>query len=301
MRIATWNLLHGQPIPPTSTPTLQSEAENLEQIANFIAASQIDVIGLQEVDGDQPRSGNHSQVARIAEHLQLNNTHTSSTAPVKLQEHPHFAFARTVIGTPGFKWRALRKNESIINPDDKEPSYGIGLISRVPALKWHTLNLGKSLIGLPLAVPGGKDGKSIRLLYVKDEPRIALAAQLENGYTVAVTHLSFVPLVNLWQLFRVKRWLTKLAIDKSKIILMGDLNLLFNIPVRPKFLTRWVSLNPQKSYPSWKPAVKFDYILTKKSSLGTTPIAQSVAVERSGFSDHLPIVADMNIDAEFII
>ena len=301
MRIATWNLLHGQPIPPTSTPTLQSEAENLEKIANFIGASHIDVIGLQEVDGDQPRSGNHSQVARIAEHMQLTNAPASHVAPIEQEKHPHFAFARTVIGTPGFAWRALRKDERVLNPDDKQASYGIGLISRIPVSQWHTLNLGRSLIGLPLAVPGGKDGKSIRLMYVKDEPRIALAAELDNGYTVSVTHLSFVPLVNLWQLFRVKRWLSKLAADKSKIILMGDLNLPFNIPIRPKFLTKWASLNPQKSYPSWKPGVKFDYILTKKSSVGTTFMAQPVVVEQSGFSDHLPIVADMNIDAEFSI
>jgi endonuclease/exonuclease/phosphatase family metal-dependent hydrolase len=298
MRIATWNLLHGQPILPTSGPSLEplNEEANLERIADFITASKIDVIGLQEVDAEQPRSGHHSQVARIAERMGI-----ASSKGVDDANNSYYAFARTVIGTPGFKWRSLRKAEKIINPDDKEPSYGIGLISRVPVLEWHTLHLGRSLVGLPLAVPGGKNGKSIRLLYVKDEPRIALAAELENGYTVAVTHLSFVPLVNLWQLFRLKRWLLSIASDKNRIILIGDLNLPFNIPVRPKFLTRWASLNDQKSYPSWKPAVKFDYILTKKSSAGTTFMAQPVVVEQSGFSDHLPIVADMNVDAEFSI
>ena len=291
MRIATWNLLHGQPIPPTSSPTLRSEAENLEQIADFITASKIDVIGLQEVDDEQPRSGHNSQVARIAERMGI-----ALGKSVDESNNSYYAFARTVIGTPGFKWRSLRKTERIINPDDKEPSYGIGLISRVPVLEWHTLQLGRSLVGLPLAVPGGKNGKSVRLLYVKDEPRIALAAELDNGYTVAVTHLSFVPLVNLWQLFRLKRWLLSIASDKNRVILMGDLNLPFNIPVRPKFLSKWASLNDQKSYPSWKPAVKFDYILTKKSSVGTAFMAQSVAVKKSGFSDHLPIIVDIKID-----
>jgi len=290
MRIATWNLLHGQPIPPSLSPSAEAlnEAVNLERIADFIRACNIDVIGLQEVDDEQPRSGHHSQVERIAERMSIASGKTADES-----NYSYYAFARTVIGTPGFAWRSLRKGEQVMNPEDTEPSYGIGLISRIPVTKWHTLNLGRSLIGLPLAVPGGKDGKSVRFLYVKDEPRIALAAELENGFTVAVTHLSFVPLVNLWQLFRVKRWLGRLSEDSSKIILMGDLNLPFNIPVQPKFLTRWVSLNEQKSYPSWKPAVKFDYILTKKNSTRNNLVTQEVNVEKSGFSDHLPLVSEI--------
>jgi len=291
MRIATWNLLHGQPIPPSLSPSAEAlnEAANLEKIADFIRACNIDVIGLQEVDDEQPRSGHHSQVERIAEHMGI-----ASGKTVADSNNSYYAFARTVIGTPGFAWRSLRKGEQVMNPKDREPSYGIGLISRIPVTKWHTLHLGRSLVGLPLAVPGGKDGKSVRFLYVKDEPRIALVAELENGYTVAVTHLSFVPLVNLWQLFRVKRWLQNIASDKNRVILMGDLNLPFNIPVRPKFLTRWVSLNEQKSYPSWKPAVKFDYILAPKDSGKSAHSFAPVTVEKSGFSDHLPIVADIN-------
>jgi endonuclease/exonuclease/phosphatase family metal-dependent hydrolase len=277
MRVATWNLLHGQSIPPTSA----SEEGNLAAIGEFISASAIDLIGVQEVDGEQERSGMHSQVAVLAEQLGV----TSG----------NYAFARTVIGTPGFSWRHVRKDEAVINPSDAEPSYGIGLMSKIPVIAWHTLNLRRSLIGLPLIVPGGTDGKSIRFMYVKDEPRIALAAELENGYTVAVTHLSFVPLVNLWQLIRVKRWLAAIGKDPSKLILMGDLNLPFNIPIRPRFASKWISLNPQKSYPSWKPAVKFDYILTKKSvqSAATNAARTDIDLPASGFSDHLPLAVDI--------
>ena len=65
----------------------------------------------------------------------------------------------------------------------------------------------------------------LRFIYVKDEPRYAVAAQLTNGFTVVNMHLSFVPLVNLFQLWRVKRWLAKMP---GKHILLGDLNLPFN-------------------------------------------------------------------------
>jgi endonuclease/exonuclease/phosphatase family metal-dependent hydrolase len=42
--------------------------------------------------------------------------------------------------------------------------------------------------------------------------------------------------------------------------------------------------------------VKFDYILTKKSSVGTAFMAQPIVVEQSGFSDHLPVIVDIKID-----
>jgi endonuclease/exonuclease/phosphatase family metal-dependent hydrolase len=120
-------------------------------------------------------------------------------------------------------------------------------------------------------------------MYVKDEPRIAIAAELENGYTVAVTHLSFVPFVNLYQLFRVKRWLGKLP---GKHILMGDLNLPANIPVK---FSKWRSLNEMATYPTWGAKIQFDYILTD-SEITTIP----VTTELTGFSDHLPVTIEIN-------
>lgn len=277
MRVASWNILHGSPIPPVSPVT-----HDITGIADFIAQSNIDVIGLQEIDDYQERSGAHSQISVIAAKLGTS----------------HSAYARTVIGTPGFKWRKLRKDEAVINPSDTQASYGIGLISKVPVLRWQTLALGRSLVGLPLAVPGGKDGKSLRFLYVKDEPRLALAAHLESGYTVIVTHLSFVPLVNAWQLLRVKHWAKKIhgKDSQEKIIILGDLNLPFNLPIRPRFISQWESLSSQKSYPSWKPAIQFDYILRLKKGAkkeGAQKEVKVISLPRSGYSDHLPVVIDL--------
>ena len=55
MRITSWNLLHGLPIPP-------DEEANPEALLSA-ALSQLatDVIGLQEVDYFLERSGNHNQ------------------------------------------------------------------------------------------------------------------------------------------------------------------------------------------------------------------------------------------------
>jgi hypothetical protein len=216
---------------------------------------------------------------------------------------------RCVIGTPGFKWRKVRKDEAVLitNSDlmnsgrnsDNPPSYGIGLITNVPVKKWEILALGKSVVGLPLVFPAGSDGldesennssvaskakPKLRFIYVKDEPRYAVAAQLENGYTVVNVHLSFVPLVNLYQLWRVKRWLAKMP---GKHFLIGDLNLPFNIPVK---LSKWKSLVSMASYPTWQPKIQFDYILSDN----TTSVAVRPIQIRSDISDHLPVTIEIN-------
>jgi endonuclease/exonuclease/phosphatase family metal-dependent hydrolase len=254
--------MHCQFLPGPQPLVPPSQKDLLHIIGRSLDA---DVVGVQEVDFNQERSGGHSQVEVIAEEMGA----------------PYWAYARTVIGTPGSIWRKLQPNEPNIQTNDEDsgeklnhdtfiqdPSYGIGLISRVKVINWHTLSLGKSPIGLPLAFPAdaAKGQKGVRLIYVKDEPRIALAAQLENGFTVAVTHLSFVPFVNFYQLRKVQRWLAKLP---GKHILLGDLNLPFNLPSR---FSNWKSLSIQKTYPSWDPKVQFDYILS--DSLTASEVTQ---------------------------
>ena len=274
MRITSWNLLHGQ------------GATNFRAIANTLDVGRSDfVIGVQEVDAFQDRSDQVFQVADLASELGAT----------------YFGFVRCVIGTPGFKWRKVRKGEAVLitNSDvmnsgrnsDNPPSYGIGLITNVPVKKWEILALGKSVVGLPLVFPAGSDGESdsearpkLRFIYVKDEPRYAVAAQLENGYTVVNVHLSFVPLVNLYQLWRVKRWLAKMP---GKHFLIGDLNLPFNIPVK---LSKWKSLVSMASYPTWQPKIQFDYILSDN----TTSVAVRPIQIRSDISDHLPVTIEIS-------
>lgn len=277
MRIASWNLLHGQGAP------------NIRAIANTLDVGDSDfVIGVQEVDAYQDRSDQVFQVAQLASELGA----------------AYFGFVRCVIGTPGFKWRRVRKDEAVLitNSDsmnsgqnsDNPPSYGIGLITNVSVTKWEILALGKSVVGLPLVFPAGS-GESegsektnakpkLRFIYVKDEPRYAVAAHLENGFTVVNVHLSFVPLVNLYQLWRVKRWLAKMP---GKHFLIGDLNLPFEIPVK---LSKWKSLVSMASYPTWQPKIQFDYILSDN----TTSVAVRPIQIRSDISDHLPVTIEIN-------
>ena len=274
LRIATWNLLHGQRIPPADSG-INNFSANLHEIADRIASAKIDVIGLEEIDAHQDRSDTTEQIEIIAQRLGAKD----------------LAYARTVIGTPGVKWRKVKRDEAVLNPADSLPSYGIGLISQVPVKQWQVLPLGRSLIGLPLAVPGvRKNGKpGVQFIYVKDEPRLALAATLESGVTVVVTHLSFVPLVNLYQLWRVKRWIGNMP---GRHILLGDLNLIGGLPVRSFFLKPrgWISLVKQNSYPSWKPKVQFDYILADKKDLDISQLE----VNGTGYSDHAPLAVEIN-------
>jgi endonuclease/exonuclease/phosphatase family metal-dependent hydrolase len=249
------------------------------------------VIGVQEVDAYQDRSDQVFQVAELASELGA----------------AHFGFVRCVIGTPGFKWRRVRKDEAVLitNSDsanvsgetgrnsDNPPSYGIGLITNIPVTKWELLPLGKSVVGLPLVFPTGEAESGarpkLRFIYVKDEPRYAVAAHLVNGYTVVNVHLSFVPFVNLFQLWRVKRWLAKMP---GKHFLIGDLNLPFEIPVK---LSKWKSLVSMASYPTWQPKIQFDYILSDNFGVDKSSKDSIKPIQiRSEMSDHLPVTIEIN-------
>jgi endonuclease/exonuclease/phosphatase family metal-dependent hydrolase len=269
MRITSWNLLHGMQIPPNpagpSTPALQ----------RAIAEIASDVMAVQEVDYLLPRSGVVNQISEIA-------TAMSAT---------DWAFAPSVIGTPGEKWRKLsdRDPKYISNNSigDLAGSYGIAIASNIPVIKWHRLELGRSVIGMPLVVPTESETSSrpkIRAIYVRDEPRVALAATLQNGFTVINTHLSFVPGVNLNQLNKLKRWAGQIARATNTIpIILGDLNLPKGIPA---IGSKWKSLVNQNTYPSWGAKIQFDYILAE--NLAGYQFTDRKTI-KTGVSDHLPL------------
>ena len=270
MRVISWNLLHGQKIPPTHTQNWQLE---LETAAKTVADKmQPDFLALQEVDNFQSRSGFINQSKLIAESMQLK----------------HWAYLPTLIGTPGEKWRAVKDlNQAIITSENHQSndvaSYGIALATNQPIKKLYVKKLGRSLIGMPLLIP--KDnGKGVRFIYVKDEPRVALIAELENGFTIATTHLSFVPGVNIFQLNKISSFLKKLS---GISVLMGDLNLPANLPSK---LSGFRSVLSQSTYPSWGPKIQFDYIMARKSLLKTSQVTyQEIKPINPGISDHIPI------------
>jgi endonuclease/exonuclease/phosphatase family metal-dependent hydrolase len=276
MRVISWNLLHGQKIPPTDSQNWQVE---LETAAKTVSDKmQPDFLALQEVDNFQSRSGFINQSKLIAESMQLK----------------HWAYLPTLIGTPGEKWRAVKDlNQAIITSENHQSndvaSYGIALATNQPIKKLYVKKLGRSLIGMPLLIP--KDnGKGVRFIYVKDEPRVALIAELENEFTIATTHLSFVPGVNIFQLNKISSFLKKLA---GISVLMGDLNLPANLPSK---LSGFRSVLSQSTYPSWGPKIQFDYIMARKSLLKDSRlIHQEIKSTNPGISDHIPIGVTLQI------
>ena len=193
--------------------------ETDKTLSSAVAAIGADVMAFQEVDHFLPRSKSRPQIRDIAESIGARD----------------WAMGPSVIGTPGENWRKKHDHEPEIITDKSSHAelmhecYGIAIASRIPVLSWHRFNIGRSPLGLPLIVPSDETGKGKpRFLYVKDEPRLALAAVLENGFTVVNTHLSFVPPLNLRQLRRVKKWALHLAEETgTRAIVLGDLNLPF--------------------------------------------------------------------------
>ena len=275
MRVISWNLLHGQKIPPTNSQDWQAEVVSAaKKVADEL---QPNFIALQEVDYFQSRSDLTNQTKLVAQSMQLK----------------YWAYLPTLIGTPGEKWRSVKdlKNSIITESSrDKNPkaSYGIALATNWPIKKLYVKKLGRSIVGMPLLIP--KDnGKGVRFIYVKDEPRVALIAELENGYTIATTHLSFVPGVNVFQLNKLSSYLKKLP---GLALLTGDLNLLANLPSK---LSGFKSLISQATYPSWKPKIQFDYIMLRKSKLESVSSIKPIKSTATGISDHTPIGVEIQI------
>jgi endonuclease/exonuclease/phosphatase family metal-dependent hydrolase len=263
MRITSWNFLHGQSLSPAD------KADFSSAIALLVS----DLIALQEIDMNLARSGNANQPAEIATALGAVD----------------WGFAPTVHGTPGFSWKKVAsENIKVFTSRDTAPAdhYGIAIATKIPVRQWLRLELGKAWIGLPLLVANEK-GK-VAPFYVKDEPRTAIAAVLENGWTVINVHLSFVPFVNSFQLLKVTRWAKKLEREfDTKVALVGDFNLPWGIPTR---ITRWKRATVALTYPSWKPAISFDYILLRRDEVEG---AVEVIAPQLKISDHRPISIDI--------
>jgi endonuclease/exonuclease/phosphatase family metal-dependent hydrolase len=253
-------------IPPVKNQEWQ---KSLVTAAGVVAKNyQPDFIGLQEVDYLQPRSGGINQTKVIAEKLGLK----------------HWAYLPSLIGTPGERWHKVEDLEEALITEkskqvSKEMSYGIGIATNVAIKKLYLKSLGRSWVGMPLLIPR-EGAKGVKFIYVKDEPRIALIAELENGVTIANTHLSFVPGVNVFQLNRLSSFMKDLPGDE---LLIGDLNLPGNLPTK---VSGFKSLISHSTYPSWKPSIQFDYIMVRKSAQVKV---EPLPTLNTSISDHVPI------------
>jgi len=255
VRLATVNLLHGRSV----TDGVVDSA----QLGDALASLAADVLGLQEVDRAQPRSGALDLTAVIA----------SAVGAVSSRFEP------AIVGTPAGEWRAARDGESAAS---NEPMYGVGLVSRLPVASWHTVRLAKAPLRSPVLVPG----RGRRVMLLEDEPRVGLAAVIHTPsgpITIATTHLSFVPGWNVLQLRRLVGFLRALPAPR---ILLGDLNLPGGLPA---LTSRWTSLVSSKTYPGGAPWVQLDHILAD----GGWPAVLSARAVPLPISDHRALVVDL--------
>ena len=252
MRLATFNMLHGR--------SLSDGVVHADRVAAAVADLDADVLGLQEVDRGQPRSGLLDLTAIAAQAL---------GAPVH-------RFAAAVVGTPGEAWQPWRGDD-----DNGHPLYGIALVSRWPVSRWQVTPLPAAPVRSPVYVPRA----GVRLL--RDEPRVLLAAvvQAPSGpMTVATTHLSFVPGWNVRQLRVAIRALRGLPAPR---VLLGDLNLPAGVAGA---FSGWRLLARAATYPSPAPRAQLDHVLVDPRGARLLGRVVQVRAPRVGVSDHRPLV-----------
>ncbi len=247
MRVATFNVFSGR------SPDGDFDQE---RFGDAIASLDADLLGLQEVDRGQPRSGGVDLTAVAVE----------ATGAVAHR------FAPALAGTPD-GWRPATGSE----PDDAA-LYGIAFLSRYPVRTWRVLPIAPA----PGRVPH-RSGR--RLVWVRDEPRVAILAEVESPLgmiDVVATHLSYLRPSNRWQLRRVIRQLGERAHPR---ILLGDLNM------GPRPAHRITGLIPAaagRTFPVDRPREQIDHVLVSPElrALGGHAL-------RLPMSDHRALVAEL--------
>jgi endonuclease/exonuclease/phosphatase family metal-dependent hydrolase len=263
VRVATFNLLHGRnPADGRVDP---------DRVADAVAATDADVLGLQEVDRCQPRSG-RLDLARLA---------------AGALSAPWWRFTPTILGTPGESWQPWPADPPADPPADV-PAYGIALVSRLPVRRWQVTRLPAVPVRSPVWVPGPGGGPVL----LRDEPRVLLAAVLDGPagpLTVATTHLSFVPGCNAWQLRTVLAALRRLPAPR---LLLGDLNLPGAVlPV----LTRWRRLGRRPTYPAARPRLQLDHILADRDAAARLGPVRAAETPAAAVSDHRPLIVHLGV------
>jgi endonuclease/exonuclease/phosphatase family metal-dependent hydrolase len=252
MRMATFNVLHGR--------SADNDDVDVDRFGECVHQLNADVLALQEVDVDQPRSAMADLTAVAAEAMGAVS----------------HRFVAAISGTPGATWMAATGDEQ-----PGSAAYGIALLSRFQALTWQVLRLPRIPVRFPMYLPGPR-----RVRIIDEEPRAAVVARLDTELgplTVANTHLSLVPGWNCVQLRRLIRDLRRFPGPR---VLMGDLNM---TPPTPRHWTGLRPLATAPTFPANTPDRQVDHILTDDGEL--TPDACSAP--KLAISDHRPLIVDV--------
>ena len=251
--MATFNILHGR--------SVHDGAVHPDRLVDAIRQLDPDVLALQEVDLDQPRSGMADLTAVAAEAM-----HAVS-----------HRFVAAISGTPGATWMAATGSEQ-----PGTAAYGIALLSRYPADDWQVVRLPRVPVKFPMYLRGPN-----RVQVVNEEPRAAVLARLDTPVgplTVANTHLSFVP---GWNRRQFRLLVRDLRGFPRPYVLMGDLNM------SPVKVGRWSGLRPlgaAPTFPADEPEAQLDHILTDDDGLR----AERCCAPRLPISDHRALVVDIS-------
>jgi endonuclease/exonuclease/phosphatase family metal-dependent hydrolase len=250
MRIATFNILHGR------SPV--DDEVDTDRFAEAVVSLDADILGLQEVDRNQPRS-RHADLTAIA------------AEAMGARDHE---FAAALSGTPGAIWSAATGDAQ---PD--AAAYGCALLSRHPVLGWRVVRLPPVPVPAPLRLHG-----QLLPVWVRDEPRVAVVADVESPdgpLEVACTHLSYL---SWWNGLQLRRLLRGLGTPRAARVLLGDLNM---PPERARRLTGMEPLADGLTFPHSQPTSQIDHVL------GHGLTAATGFAVRLPLSDHLALVAEI--------
>lgn len=251
MRLATFNILHGR------SPA--DDRVDVERYAAAVKSLDADVLALQEVDRNQPRSANADLTAVAAEAMGAD-------------EH---RFVAALSGSPGATWMAATGDEQ---PDSA--AYGIALLSRYPVLSWEVVRLSSTPTRVPMWFKGSR-----RPTMMRDEPRVAVAARVvapHGEVTVVNTHVSFVSWWGRHQLRSVVRSLE----GTDPVLLVGDLNMGL---ARARSITGMLPLVDRPTFPAHEPREQLDHVLAR----GPVGRVTGVDVPELPLSDHRALVVDL--------
>jgi endonuclease/exonuclease/phosphatase family metal-dependent hydrolase len=252
MRLATFNILHGR--------SLADGRVDVDRFADAVQELDAELLALQEVDRDQPRS-----------HLaDLTSAAAGAMGAVDWQ------FAAAIAGTPGATWTPATGHEQ-----PGTAAYGIALLSRYPVRQWQVIRLPTIPIRFPMWLPDPR-----KVVVVKEEPRAALVAVVDTPrgrLTVVNTHLSFVPGWNRVQLRRLRRDLTAF---RGPLVLMGDLNM---TPPTPAAVTGWRPLAEALTFPAGAPDRQLDHVMLR----GEIGSVTGTSAPELPLSDHRALVVDV--------